>query len=317
MKTCFDNHQVCHVWAQQTQREGYGSKKNIFFEGRTIYSYGYHFPMAIFLDAATVLLNTDSYSVSTSRHQSYVRNAISHKVRLGASTAILKAFASYKDDNPHKFPADVRDAIVKEVLAKCGGHMQAALKRKKASKREDDIGAAIYEIENAFKIFDFFKAKRPKELEARHYLLTNDKENVLRVYGEKIEKERKAAERKTAKARKARQIVMNETIAKWLMGERGCMIHDYHGPVMLRVRGDNIETSQGAEFPIKHGIKAFKFIRWVKEGKASEWQKNGKRIPLGHFEIDAINSAGDVKAGCHTVLWPEIERIGRELQIYP
>jgi hypothetical protein len=52
---------------------------NMFIEGNVIYSYGYHFPIAIKLKDRTILFNQDGYSVSTSRHKTYVKNALSGK----------------------------------------------------------------------------------------------------------------------------------------------------------------------------------------------------------------------------------------------
>jgi hypothetical protein len=56
----------------------------VFADGRSIYSYGYHFPMATLMTDDTGLrnehswwlVNGDTYSVSTSRHQGEVRGAL-------------------------------------------------------------------------------------------------------------------------------------------------------------------------------------------------------------------------------------------------
>jgi hypothetical protein len=53
-----------------------GKGSHLFIEGDTIYSYGYHFPVARRNADGTVWLNPDKYSVSTTRHQSLVRNAL-------------------------------------------------------------------------------------------------------------------------------------------------------------------------------------------------------------------------------------------------
>ena len=78
MKRVFRNHdEVCHVWAQQTQSEGKAG--NIFFEGKSIYSYRRRFEAARFVDRETVLLNSYRYSVSTAQHLSLIRQAVRHK----------------------------------------------------------------------------------------------------------------------------------------------------------------------------------------------------------------------------------------------
>lgn len=72
-----NNKQVAHLWANKSKQSASGS--HFYFEGDTIYSYGRHFPIArhaIHKGKPCVLFTTDDYSSSTSRHKSYVRNAI-------------------------------------------------------------------------------------------------------------------------------------------------------------------------------------------------------------------------------------------------
>jgi hypothetical protein len=82
MKTKFNNSELTHVWANQTQSHGTGS--NMFFEHQTIYSYGYHFKLAQFVNnkegQRCVLINLKSYSNTTSKHQSLVWRAIPQNV---------------------------------------------------------------------------------------------------------------------------------------------------------------------------------------------------------------------------------------------
>ena len=86
------NHRnVAHLWAAQTQSRAKGH--NLFFEGPVIYSYGYHFPIAVFTPfhvngERVVVFNGASRSVSTSKHQSYTRGALhGHAVHLGRLVA--------------------------------------------------------------------------------------------------------------------------------------------------------------------------------------------------------------------------------------
>ena len=80
MKKVFTNSMVAHVWAQQSQEEGRNSNGSIFFCNNTIYSYGDHFPMASFetnaKEETCITVSTQSYSITTSQHQSLVRQAI-------------------------------------------------------------------------------------------------------------------------------------------------------------------------------------------------------------------------------------------------
>jgi hypothetical protein len=76
MKTVFNNQELCHVWASQSQKEGRGS--HMFFEGPSIFSYGHHFEIARIVKPGTVLFTDRGCSVTTSKHKRYARNAVSH-----------------------------------------------------------------------------------------------------------------------------------------------------------------------------------------------------------------------------------------------
>lgn len=69
-------YEVFDAWANATQRTGRNrSFGNVFFEDDTIYSYGYHFPLAIRLPWG-FLLNGDTPSSTTAKHQADVRSAV-------------------------------------------------------------------------------------------------------------------------------------------------------------------------------------------------------------------------------------------------
>ena len=82
MKTKFNNSELSHIWANQTQSHGKGS--NMFFEHGTIYSYGYHFKLAQFINnkkaQRCVFVNSSSYSNTTAKHQSLVWRAIPQNI---------------------------------------------------------------------------------------------------------------------------------------------------------------------------------------------------------------------------------------------
>lgn len=74
------------------------------------------------------------------------------------------------------------------------------------------------------------------------------------------------------------------------------------GPTLLRVNGDTVETSRGAEFPLADGLKALPFIEWrVNHPKVPFALPDGSDVRLGHFRLDNITGSGTVTAGCHTV----------------
>lgn len=69
--------EVVDAWFKQDR--AHARCKTIFFEGNTIYSFGYHFPIAcIDKDKGAILFNNHIYSMMTVKHQSAVWNAIYH-----------------------------------------------------------------------------------------------------------------------------------------------------------------------------------------------------------------------------------------------
>lgn len=79
-RTVFDNAECAHVWAQNAQETGRSGNGNFYFHGPALFSYGSHFLAGFIMPDGVALLNADSYSISTSRHQSYARRAVSHRV---------------------------------------------------------------------------------------------------------------------------------------------------------------------------------------------------------------------------------------------
>lgn len=82
MKTKFNNPELTHVWANQTQSHGKGS--SMFFENDSIYSYGYHFTIAKHQQnkdgQKCIFFNDRKYSSTTNKHQSLVWRAIPENV---------------------------------------------------------------------------------------------------------------------------------------------------------------------------------------------------------------------------------------------
>jgi hypothetical protein len=78
MRTKFNNSELSHIWANQSQTHGKGS--NMFFEYDTIYSYGYHFKIAKHITnkegKKCVFYNDRHYSNSTSKQQTLVWRSI-------------------------------------------------------------------------------------------------------------------------------------------------------------------------------------------------------------------------------------------------
>ena len=64
----YSHKQVVDRWVNGKKAKG----MNMFTDGITIFSWGEHFPIAHKLKGGRLLFNTDTYSPSTSKHQTKV-----------------------------------------------------------------------------------------------------------------------------------------------------------------------------------------------------------------------------------------------------
>lgn len=96
------------------------------------------------------------------------------------------------------------------------------------------------------------------------------------------------------------------------------------GGAMLRARGvtrdgdtitgGTLETSQGADAPLTHAIRVFRFLKQCRDTREG-WRANGKRLRVGHFTVDSVTAQGDFVAGCHRIKWAEVERLADALGV--
>ena len=74
MRTYKSNSELVQAFVNYKSYEGRAN--SMYFGGSTIYSYGYHFPIATRTDEVT-FFNISGYSNTTAKHKSLVRSAIS------------------------------------------------------------------------------------------------------------------------------------------------------------------------------------------------------------------------------------------------
>lgn len=80
MKTIFSsNEKLTEMFNKQSQH--FGKANSLFFEGNILYSYGYHYPLAI-VNENYILINDIGYSVTTSKHIAIARNVTSNRKQI-------------------------------------------------------------------------------------------------------------------------------------------------------------------------------------------------------------------------------------------
>jgi hypothetical protein len=122
----------------------------------------------------------------------------------------------------------------------------------------------------------------------------------------KAMEKKESARRRAEAAKRAKED--KERLENWVNGTSDYYPYSNDGEIRLRVKGDELQTSRGARVPLVHAVKAFKVIKRLHDRKQA-YERNGHTIHLGHFALDAIDTNGNVRAGCHEVAWDEIARV--------
>lgn len=137
---------------------------------------------------------------------------------------------------------------------------------------------------------------------------TQDRDAYRYAYNELLT----AAERNEWQTARNAELVAERAaqILHWRNGGVGYSLYDL--PTMLRIVDDMVQTSRGASFPLTHARRALPLVQHCHD-TATAWAfetsiTHAADTHLGQFTIDAVDAHGNVTAGCHHVLWPEIER---------
>jgi hypothetical protein len=309
--------QVAHLWAHKVQSDAHNQRKNIYFEGDTIYSYGGHFPIARHVTGmcgkAAILFTTRSYSSTTNKHIWAVRSAIPagvpvfHIARVNQLTPNeeITAWANVKSWQAEYLGRAVdilTSACVKwsdcpSLINKAKSEISAANKMARFFGVKDTVKlpSALLKKANEF-------CKATTDRRAKHVArIAYNREHASEIWKERQRK--REIERAKSNA---------EKIADWRAGGSAQYL-GWDAPCAIRVKptdADIIQTSKGAEFPLLHGQRAYRFLSSLRaDGKT--YQRNGHTEHVGDFAIDSMDGSGTVTAGCHVLPWDEIETFAK------
>jgi hypothetical protein len=302
MKTVMKNDMVAHVWAAQSQSEARNAQGNFYFRDSAIYSYGGHFPIARFVKnkrgKSAVLFTTRSYSNTTSKHICTVRQALyglevpRFYVRDPSAINVQTAREDYE--------SRIRDALEKAVRARGRKftHLQEA---RDLAKEANDL-AQFYGERWRIPVpaSDEAGLEQAKLALQKHEMLVAKRNRAAIKAQEKALAERRAREQTEREA--------------WLRGEDVDYPYDYerNAPTLLRVYGDVVQTSRGAEIPVCHAKRLWPMILKCKQ-EGDSFVAGDRTIHVGHFALREIYPNGDIKVGCHYIKWDQIEKIAGEL----
>lgn len=249
------------------------------------------------------MLTDHTYSSSTSNHQGNVRRAIPRTARtfyVPVSNEGYYGYPSVSGDHRHNLK------LWREGIQRTAKDAKAAREPKKSRLALE----AVAIIEKAKEYAAFFGVKwNPPALP-----WSEEQIAVFNTYqNERERKWRESRETRQHKARERSRVRTLDRYEAWLRGEKvNTWEFDYSHPAALRVKGDEVETSKGARFPVSHARRGLALVdSVVKSGQP--WQANGHTCKLGHYQIDSIDADGAVRAGCHVVSLEAINRVRAEI----
>ena len=296
-KHVFDTGEIPHLWAHRTQEDARNRQGNLYFTGDTIYSYGSHFPIARHITnergERAVLFTTAHHSVTTSGHCSAVARAIPSNVPVFRVPHIRNSW----DDLPNH--TDNVGSYVRRISELLGKANRARINRDWHQREALGLREQLRRYATFFDLTDV-AVPESDELDALQSWITAHQEE-----------ERQRREEAARLAEEEHRREQAEQIQRFLAGDPHVSYISGVSP-MLRVVGEEVQTSLGARFPIAHARRGLAFIQNVRQS-GQEYVRNGHAIHLGHYVIDRIEPDGTVHAGCHVVKWEEIERIVPQL----
>lgn len=283
-RTVFPNAMVAHVWAQQTQYEGRSHNGNFYFRDSTLYSYGSHWVVGRFTRNAggdrAILLNSRTYSISTSGHRRYAESAVRD---LGLPVFRVPGASLDHEANLAAFVKDASELALQSKRARDQWRKGWAAESAENRLNEAAAYAEFFGVD--------FQTANVAELAEAAALAAREASAAMR------------------KRKEDQRQVDREAFEEWKRGERAYCPHSYatdaNGSVYMRVNGDQLQTSRGASVPLRHAIRVFQFIRQCRES-GEGFKANGRIIRVGHFTVTSISPKGDMVAGCHTFTWERI-----------
>lgn len=340
-KYVYPTDQVAHLWANKVQESARNPRRNFYYDGDTIYSYGRHFPIARHVTGAdgraAILLTTRTYSNTTAGHISEVWQSIPHEYRPD------RVFHVWDPSNhPHTqlehYRSDVEDLI--RFMRKKGIRKHTRLRHyEEACERSDEAArfALFFGCEwtppdlgvTDDELADWQQAKQEWDdgAQARYDAARKRADARWAARSERWRKEneerRKRAEEYELRKESFRAQAPLDWEA-WKLGGPTTEAMRLHPPTYqlgrLLEHGESVETSMGVMIPREQAVL---FVRYLLRLYATATlpftvdRDDPSFMVAGHYRFSGIDEAGVVTVGCHKFERAEVERWAVVLGIRP
>lgn len=287
MKKVFSsNSELTHVWANNNEPEIYKSANSVSCQYGRLFSY--NTCIAELVNDTHVILNSHSYSNTTSKHQSLARQAIHGR------ECISIDFNSYRLNGLCYGQRDFNEFIVKHNEAKAAEWLVKATRSKKYAGLYNGFALSIFSSLTAY----------AKLLNLKYETSISDID-MLRSDALEAEKKQKALE----KIRKAEKIAEQaEALIKWRAGEN---VNNHFEVTALRVYGEEVQTSRGARIPLAEAVRAWPLLQKIATSGEAVRPEN---MRLGYYQVSSISSEALI-VGCHHIPMAEVLNVASVLNL--
>lgn len=328
--------ELVHIWAHQRGEDGRNPQGNIFFEGLVLYSYGSHFPVGSLIRRrgrlTAVLLNNDTYSVTTSTHQNLASRATSHLKQFRVMDVLCQE--GHKR-NLQDYRERVQRATVSAANARAG--KESSLGYLRALIKEANDYAEFFGLKTRFTTPPYFNWREQEALAIEETRKANQRSAV---------REEKRQQRETERLRLSVEEYQKQSaeypaaLAAWRAGtgpfpslpidpnlawnERYELQRKADNLALLRIRGSRIETSRGGVVSVKAALPLADMIRLLPGERPGNERLHRRvlsyeEIPpilfIDDYQVDWIDyEAKVVGIGCHHIPFDEIESIDAQLK---
>lgn len=306
MRKVVSESEVAHMWASQSQNEARKQNNSFYFNNRTIYSYGSHFPIAVISeqDANIVYFTTRTYSNTTAGHINTTSHACNHKTKIYCSNPV-NASEGYHEDNIASFEKQAKNIAQslpnsrKPEIYLNRIKEQRDLLKTYANHFNIDLTSPEHELAYIW-IESKSGGTEASEQERKAIELANierAKQHAIRQA-----KELKQHKQNLVKWRKFKSV---HAVNKSTLYSRSEEI-DY---LRFNVDTNRIETSQGVEVPLDYAKKFYmQVLETVANGKC---ELCGTDF-LSKYQIKDINK-NFIQIGCHKITIKEIKALAKQL----
>jgi len=263
--------EVCHYWSNQVQPSGKAG--NVSFDGARLYSY--RACIGRILDNGTIALSNQGYSVTTSKHQSDAS---------GAARGRKLVHVAYPDSLSDSKLAAVN--AVERLL-------------RQASTAKARKGSYLTEALGYITSFNAFAEALGFQSERLAIPAMNDA--TLALIAVSVKADNKARNDQIKERAIQAALSLADVLAIWRAG--GTQHYRLRQlPCALRVNGDAVQTSQGAEIPLSDALTLWPLVR------RAMLHHTAYDIPqaMGHYRLTQIRADGSIVVGCHDIAYAEV-----------